>query len=272
MKLPDSGKIGAGAIAAMREVATTLIVPRFQKLAAGDVHTKTHPGDLVTIADIESERALTKLLPALLPGSVVIGEEAASADAAVLDRLKGEEPVWVIDPVDGTANFVSGVPRFAVIVALVRGGETIMGFIHDPIAGKTLWAEAGAGAWLEEEGGKHIRVHAPPPVSNALSAMTAGIYSRELTHLKGRFTRVIRLGSAAHDYWSLTDGRMQVLNFKRLKPWDHAAGLLIHTEAGGFNRMLSGLAYAPAELDQVGILCAPSESVWREIVTAHRSN
>jgi len=271
MKLPDSSKISAGAIAAMRDVAARLILPRFQKLKAGDIRSKTHPGDLVTVADVESEQALTKLLPELLPGSLVIGEEAASADAAVLDHLKRDEAVWIIDPVDGTANFVNGEPRFAVIVALVSKGETLMGFIHDPITHRTLWAEAGAGAWLEHESGKHIRVHCPPPPSDQLSALTAGIYSRELTPLKGRFARVIRLGSAAHDYWSLTDGRMHVLNFKRLKPWDHAAGLLIHREAGGFNRLLSGLEYAPAEPEQVGILCAPSEKIWREIVGLHQS-
>lgn len=271
MKLPDSSKISAGAIAAMRDVAARLILPRFQKLAAGDIRSKTHPGDLVTVADVESEQALTKLLPELLPGSLVIGEEAASADAAVLDHLKRDEAVWIIDPVDGTANFVNGEPRFAVIVALVSKGETLMGFIHDPITLRTLWAQAGAGAWLEHESGKHIRVHCPPPPSDQLSALTAGIYSRELTHLKGRFARVIRLGSAAHDYWSLTDGRMHVLNFKRLKPWDHAAGLLIHREAGGFNRMLSGVEYAPAEPEQAGILCAPSEKIWREIVGLHQS-
>lgn len=272
MKIPDSAKVSAGAIAAMREVANTLILPRFQKLAKADVRTKTHPGDLVTVADIESEQALSKSLPALLPGSLVIGEEAASADAAVLDHLKRDQAVWIIDPVDGTANFVEGIPRFAVMVALVSKGQTIMGFIHDPIAGRTLWAEAGAGAWLEGESGKHIRVHAPPPPSEALSSMTAGLYSRDLSKLTPRFARTIRLGSAAHDYWSLTDGRMHVLNFKRLKPWDHAAGLLIHKEAGGFNRLLSGLDYAPAEPDQIGILCAPSEKTWREIVTAHQSS
>ena len=101
--------------------------------------------------------------------------------------------------------------------------------------------------------------------------MTAGLYAREFAHLKGRFARIIRLGSAAHDYWSLTDGRMHVLNFKRLKPWDHAAGLLIHKEAGGFNRMLSGAEYAPAEPNQVGVLCAPTETAWREIVALHQS-
>ncbi len=272
MKGAATAQLSAGTIAAMRDVAAKFILPRFQKLQAGDVRSKAHPGDLVTVADLESEQALSASLPALLPGSLVIGEEGASADATVLDRLKGEAPVWIIDPVDGTANFVDGNPRFAVMVALVRSNQTLMGWIHDPVGGRTLWAEAGAGAWLELESGTHIRVHAPPPPSDALSSMIAGLYSRDLAPLKGRFARNIRLGSAAHDYWWLTDGRMHVLNFRRLKPWDHAAGVLIHKESGGFNRLLSGLDYTPAGRDQINILCAPSEKVWREIVTAHQSS
>jgi fructose-1,6-bisphosphatase/inositol monophosphatase family enzyme len=269
MSLNDTGKLSIATVAAIREVAETYILPRFKKLAESDVRSKTHPGDLVTIADIESEHALTRMLPELLPGSLVIGEEAASAEDAVLDRLKDDKPVWIIDPIDGTANFVNGVARFAVMVALVQRGVTLMGWIHDAVAHRTLWAEKGAGAWLEEGGGAPQRVHIPPPPGETLSDLTAGLYNRDLTGLKGKFARIIRLGSAAHDYWALTDGRMQVLAFKRMKPWDHAAGILIHGEAGGYNCLLSGAPYAPALRDQVGILCAPTKKIWQDIVTAH---
>ncbi len=265
MNVPDSRKLGKQTVAAIREVAETYILPRYKKLEESDVSSKTHPGDLVTVADVESEHALTRMLPAFLPGSVVIGEEAASANAGVLDLLAGDDPVWIVDPVDGTANFVNGSPTFAVIVALVRKGETIMGWIHDPVENRTLWAEKGAGAWLEDG----TRVHIPPVQSEALGDLTAGLYSRDFLKLKGKFKRVVRLGSAAHDYWSLTDGRTQVLSFRRLKPWDHAAGALIHTEAGGYNRLTSDVPYAPALPDQNGMLCTPNEAIWRKIIAAN---
>ncbi|MBY0508617.1 MAG: inositol monophosphatase [Rhodospirillaceae bacterium] len=268
MNIQDSGHLSIGTMAAMRAVAEKYILPRFKKLAEGDVRSKTHPGDLVTIADTESEHALTDMLPKLLPGSLVIGEEAASADAGVLRHLAGEDPVWIIDPVDGTANFVNGVACFAVMVALVRHGETLAGWIHDPVANRTLWAEKGRGAWLAEGGAAAVKVQVPRPQRDALSAMTAGLYNRDLAALKGKFARIVRLGSAAHDYWSLSDGRMQVLAFRRLKPWDHAAGVLIHTEAGGYNKMLSGQDYSPAAQDQVGILCTPTKGIWQSIVAA----
>lgn len=272
MSTPDSGALTAGTVAAMRSVAEQHILPRFRKLAEGDVRSKTHPGDLVTVADVESEHALTRMLPALLPGSLVIGEEAASADARVLDHLARDEYVWIIDPIDGTANFVNGNATFAVMVALARRGETLMGWIHDPVAQRTLWAEKGAGAWLAEDGRAPVRVHAPAPTDESLAGMTAGLYNRDLAALKGKFARIVRLGSAAHDYWSLTDGRMQVLGFRRLKPWDHAAGVLIHSEAGGYNRLLSGHRYSPAVRDQIGMLCTPTENVWRAIVSAHENS
>ena len=268
MSPPDNRTLGIATVAAIRQVAETYILPRYQKLAEGDVRSKTHPGDLVTVADVESEQAFEHMLPTLLPGSVVIGEEGVSANSNVLDALADDAPVWIVDPVDGTANFVNGSPVFAVIIALVRRGETVMGWIHDPVAHRTLWAEKGAGAWLEEGTSAPTPVKMPPPASDALADMTAALHNRDHVKLKGKFARNIRLGSAAHDYWSLTDGRMHVASFRRLKPWDHAAGALIHTEAGGYNRLLSGAAYTPAARDQVGILCAPNQAIWLKIVAA----
>jgi fructose-1,6-bisphosphatase/inositol monophosphatase family enzyme len=271
MTVPDSGKLGEAVVAAVREVAETYILPRYQKLAKGDVRAKTHPGDLVTVADIESEQALSKILPALWPGSEVIGEEAAAADAAVLSHLAGDSPVWIIDPVDGTSNFVDGRPTFGVIIALVQRGETLMGWIHDPVAHRTLWAEKGAGAWLQEQAGTPIRMHLPEPPGETLNLLTAGLYAKHFAPLKTRFARIVRLGSAAHDYWSLVDGRMHVLSFSYLKPWDHAAGMLIHTEAGGYTRLVNGASYSPAARDQPASLSAPNKNIWDAIVKANMS-
>lgn len=271
MIIPDSGKLGEAVVAAIRDVAETYILPRYQKLARGDVRSKTHPGDLVTVADVESEQALAKILPTLLPGSEVIGEEAAAADAAVLNHLAGDSAVWIIDPVDGTANFVDGRPTFAVILALVRRGETLMGWIHDPVAHRTLWAQKGAGAWLQEQFGTPQRVHVPPPPSEALADLTAGLYAKTFASVKGKFKRIVRLGSAAHDYWSLIDGRMHVLSFSYLKPWDHAAGILIHDEAGGHTRLVTGAAYSPAARDQPPSLSAPNKKIWDSIANVDRS-
>ncbi|HEX3499228.1 MAG TPA: inositol monophosphatase family protein, partial [Stellaceae bacterium] len=114
------------------EVAESEVMPRFEKLETGDISEKG-PGDLVTVADVASERRLTPALRDLLPGSLVVGEEAAAADPAVLTLLGGDDPVWVVDPIDGTANFAAGIPIFAIMVALIRRGETLAAWIHDPV-------------------------------------------------------------------------------------------------------------------------------------------
>lgn len=269
MIAPENRSLVHGVIHAMREVADAVIVPRFRQLAAHQIKSKTYPGDVVTVADEESERMLGPRLNALLEGSRVIGEEGAFADPTLFDLLLGDDPVWIIDPIDGTANFVNGVAAFAVIVALVHRGETRMGWIYEPLEGRCLWAVKGKGAWRTSPhvAGRDLedqRVEIPPS-GDELKDMVAGMHNKDLGVLRGKFARNIRLGSAAHDYWALAEGRSQVLAYRKLKPWDHAAGLLIHEEAGGYNRLLSGERYSPAIRDQLGILCAPTPAIWQRV-------
>ena len=106
--------------AIVAETAASDIMPHFRQLAARDIRDKA-PGDLVTIADEAAETTLTRRLADLLPGSLVVGEEATAADPSILNRLSTDEPVWIIDPVDGTTNFAAGLPIFAVIVGLAQG-------------------------------------------------------------------------------------------------------------------------------------------------------
>src|SRR5690606_6840874 len=105
---------------AVADVAAAEVMPRWRNLGAGDIAHKTGPDDLVTVADKAAEFALTARLAALLPGSTVVGEEAVAADPTVMQRLSEPGPVWVIDPIDGTAAFATGEPNFTLMVALVE--------------------------------------------------------------------------------------------------------------------------------------------------------
>ena len=131
----------------IRTIVAEEVVPRFEKLAHGDV-TEKAPGDYVTIADIETERRLTEELTRLLPGSVVVGEEAAAADPAILGLLAHAAPVWVIDPVDGTWNFSEGRRYFGTMVALVRRDASRPPGSTTRLAATRRWRRPGAGAWL----------------------------------------------------------------------------------------------------------------------------
>lgn len=247
-------------------VAEAVILPRFRQLGSGDIRQKTGPTDLVTIADEEAEALLTRRLTDLLPGSTVVGEEATAADETVLDRLSGTDPVWVIDPVDGTLNFAAGRPAFAVIVALVAGGETRMGWIHDPLNRRTAWAAAGQGAWMQEAGeNRRLQVAAPVPLAAMTGAMSTRYCEpeagRRLEERQAGLGPVVCLASAAHEYIRLAEGRSHYSLYHRLMPWDHAAGVLIHGEAGGYTALVDGTPYRPT-VRSGGLLAAPDRDSW----------
>ena len=131
----------------IRSVAAAEVMPRFRNLKASEISEKS-PKNYVTIADIEAERRLKEDLTRLIPGSVAIGEESVEDDPNLLNLLKNEAPVWILDPVDGTGNFATGKACFALIVAYCVAGETIAGWIHDPINNVTVSAIKGKGAWI----------------------------------------------------------------------------------------------------------------------------
>lgn len=247
-----TGRPDPQAVAALlREVAAAEILPRFGCLAPGEVHEKA-PGQLVTAADIAAERALAAGLARLAPGVPCVGEEGVAADPARLALLERPGAVWVIDPVDGTANFAKGSPRFAVILALVIDGVTRCGWIYDPVAGRMVIAERGQGAW---EGDRRLAVLPGGPLDRLSGSIRRG------SRLQGRVAHVLRQGSAAHDYLDLVGGKLHFAHFRRLMPWDHAAGVLIHAEAGGHGRMLDGSPYQPRASEGT-LLLAPDPQVW----------
>ncbi len=251
--------------ALMREVARTEVLPRFRNLSDADIRTKSSAQDLVTEADIEAERVLTAHLPAFLPGSTVVGEEAVYGDPTILNRLDGDAPVWVIDPVDGTANFSAGQTTFAMIVALVSGGQTIAGWILDPLGERLAVAERGSGAWL---GGQRVGVSGLG--GGPLDRLEGCAYGPRAKVLRGQVGRLWKLGSAAHSYLRLLDGRLAFATYSRLMPWDHAAGVLLWQEAGGVVRLLDGTAYSPM-LQRGDLLMTTSEPLWRDMATLLRA-
>lgn len=205
------------------EIGRRAILPRFRALAAHEIDLKG-PDDYVTAADLEAEALLTPALLAALPGSKVVGEEAVAKDKTVLDALAGDDPVWIVDPVDGTFNFAKGQPPFCTIVALTQRGVPLAGWIHAPLDGATLTARLGQGAALN---GKPVRVAPDAPMAGAIYAKTARAKARD----DGRYTLIDeRCGGAA--YLDLARGRFGFACFSRTLPWDHAAGALASAEMG----------------------------------------
>lgn len=251
----------------LRDAARTAVLPMFRHLTRGDVQEKA-PGEVVTVADREAERIITAGLRHLLPGSTVVGEEGVAADPTLLDRLGDPGPVWLVDPVDGTANFAAGRGPFVMMVALLSGGQTRAGWILDPRAGHLATVRRGRGAYLNGR-----RVYATAP--RAGRAELRGVVLSQFLPVPMRDevnTRAGALGAAlpgqhcaGREYPDIVAGVQDFALFWRTLPWDHAAGALFAEEAGGVVRRLDGAAYAPTDLDREGLLAASSEPVWREV-------
>lgn len=131
------------------DVAATAIVPRFRALTACDVDEKS-PGEPVTVADREAERLITDGLRSILDIPVV-GEEATATDPRLLDALRVARSVWLVDPIDGTADFIAGRPNYAIMAALVRAGQTVASWIVLPAHGRNYVAESGGGTYRDGE-------------------------------------------------------------------------------------------------------------------------
>ncbi len=253
----------------LEETAVEEIQPRFRALAEGDKRIKAG-GEVVTIADEAAERRLEQRLKDLLPGSLVVGEEAAAADPEVFAHLLGDEPVWLIDPIDGTHNFAEGVPVFAVMVALVERGAIRAAWIHDPPKGRTALAEEGAGAWI---GGQRLKAAAPVPLTDMAGTLHAGQHGgaalRDRVRVLHKELGTLRsLRCAGAEYIRLASGETHYTFFSRLMPWDHAPGVLLHLEAGGFLQTVERKAYSPALREGRGLLAAPDEGGWEALYEA----
>ena len=252
----------------LADAARIEIMPRFKALADGDVRHKSSLFDPVTEADEATERAISARLRADFPGVLIVGEEATAADPTLLDRLANAPLAFVVDPIDGTRNFVAGLPLFGVMAAAIVRGEVVAGVIHDPVCQDTAHALKGEGAWLSLGGrpAKRLHVAAPAPLDRMEGIVGTHFLPEPLRstvlHNLPRLGSATWLRCAAHEYRMAAAGFCHVLFFNRLMPWDHAPGWLLHQEAGGYSAHFDGKGYRPAHTIG-GLICAPDRASWQ---------
>lgn len=254
----------------LREVANAEIRPRFGLLASHEIAQKSAINDLVTVADLETEKALAKRLQQMFPGCAIIGEEAVAGDPALLDTIGDAELAFIIDPVDGTWNFAHGVPMFATMVAAVRRGETIAAWIHYPMSDDTLATVRGSGAWRIDAMGQSTRCSVSTRTRTEDMSGFMALPLFEPAHRQSLALSQMRLGGVTSYFCSAYEYRMLVTGAKefglngRLMPWDHAPGQLLHSEAGGHSALCDGRAYGPTLRDGPFLL-APDMESWNEL-------
>ncbi|MBV8192234.1 MAG: inositol monophosphatase [Alphaproteobacteria bacterium] len=248
--------------------ASKEIMPRFRKLTAGQVRQKTSALDVVTEADEAAEAAITNGLKEVFPHSLIVGEEATSRNPALLEAIATADLAFVVDPIDGTKNFSSNLPLFGVMAAVMMRGKIVAGVIYDPVCRDFAYAIRGGGAWLEHEDGSRtpLKVAAPVPVPKMEAIIVTTFLPEPLrTSINAslsRFASTRWLHCSAHEYRLASGGHCHLLFYSKLMPWDHAAGWLLHQEAGGFSAHFDGSPYRPTNLSG-GLICAPDEASWR---------
>jgi fructose-1,6-bisphosphatase/inositol monophosphatase family enzyme len=253
--------------AILARAAAQEILPRFRTLTADQVRQKTSAFDIVTEADEAAEAVIAAGLHEAFPEALIVGEEGTHRDPALLKTIGSAELAFVVDPIDGTRNFASGLPLFGVMAAAIRRGEIVAGVIHDPICHDFAYAERDGGAWLEYADGRQtpLRVAPPVPVDKMEGIVGTTFLPQPLRNtVNGNLSRLATstwLRCAAHEYRLAAAGHCHLLFYNKLMPWDHAAGWLLHREAGGYSAHFDGTPYRPTDLSG-GLICAPDEASW----------
>ena len=256
----------------MRQTAAAELLPRFRNLSKEEVRQK-RPGDIVTVADVASEQRLASGLAKILPGVPVVGEEAVEKDPGLLDLIaRPGEACWIVDPLDGTANFAAGRDRFAMIICLVHDTQAIAGWILDVPNDRLAVTHRCGGVTFD---GKSIQgTSGTRPLNGFVGYKIAKSLDEQLS--PGQRTRlgsITTLRCAGAEYLEILAGRASFSLYRTTKPWDHAAGTLMMREAGGGAVQFGAAPYSPAQPLNAGLITASTEealSEARELLEASR--
>lgn len=259
-----SRALDAAVAALMRQTAEKALLKHYQRLGADEVSNKA-ADDVVTIADTESEIMLAEGLAKILPEAAIVGEEAAHADPAIFERLS-DKLCWIIDPLDGTNNYAVGKPPFGILIALAQGGETVAGWIYDPLSGRLCTAHRGQGAWVNGEKLSAQGSGNDTPIA-AISLVFVDKSKRAslMEHIAPHYTLVDIPRCAAEQYPRIALGQNDVSLFEKTLAWDHAAGVLFLNEAGGRAARPDGSAYRVDRHLEPGLIGAASPRLFDEL-------
>lgn len=219
------------------------------------------PGDYVSQADRKAEEIIRNELMRSRPTYGFLGEE--SAETLGTDGAHR----WIVDPLDGTTNFLHGIPHFAVSIALERNDEIVAGVIYNPATDELYTAERGGGAYLND---RRLRVAGRRSMSDAVIGTGVphlgrghhGKFLIELRHVMGECAGIRRMGSAALDLAFVAAGRLDGFWERSLAPWDMAAGIVLIREAGGFVSDLD----AGRKIFETGAIAAGNEPILKDLL------
>ncbi|MGH6744473.1 inositol monophosphatase family protein [Novosphingobium sp.] len=249
---------------AMRDAARLAVMPRFGTAGAALVADKREGNggsEPVTAADRECEAILSERLAGLIPGAHVVGEEAVHHQPDLLDRL-GAGTCWIVDPLDGTANFAAGTGPFGLLVALADNGIPVGGWILDPLSGRFCAALSGQGATIDGLAFRTVPAARARPVMAVTRLFPdPDRRARLLAELAEGAAVIDSPRCAADQYPRIAGGENDITLFTRTLPWDHAAGVLFLNEAGGRAARPDGTPYRCDDRRE-GLIAAVDPVIW----------
>lgn len=254
----------------LQQTGANEIMPRFRQMNDADMKQKAASWDVVTEADVVAEQVIGEALGQIYPEAQIVGEEAVAANPAMLNGLDDAALAFVIDPIDGTYNFASGMPTFGTILAVIVNGECVAGLIHYPVGGETLIGLAGAGSRLLDQSGGDtpVKVADPVPLNEMVGTVSWGMMKGPERHaVAGNLAKIgmpFAFRCSAWEYRLAATGKAHFISAQHLMPWDHLAGVLIHAEAGGYTACLDGTPYRPGKVEG-GLITTCDRQSWELI-------
>jgi len=257
---------------AIREVAARTIMPRFRSLTDAEVSFKG-ADEVVTTADVEAEALLTERLNVIRPGLSVLGEESSHFDPTLRERVQRSGTYWVVDPLDGTNEFVAGRTGFGVMVALVEDRAATASWIFLPTVDRLYDGSLGIPV---RRNGRRLTPHRERQglgVENAMGFALTRLAPPKVRAIVDEHIRRFPTpadegsGSAATAYASLLEGQLDFGFYWRTEPWDHAPGSFLVGLMGGRCARLDGEPYTPGD-DRTGMLVTTMREDWAQLLEA----
>lgn len=233
----------------VRRAARAEILPRFRNLGSHQIDEKTGPQDLVTEADKSAEAMITRGLQIMFPHALIVGEEHASDNPEIIDRIADAEFCITIDPVDGTWNYAHGLAVFGVMVAILRFGQPVFGLLYDPILNDFVVSDPEHGTEMVLPRGirRKLSTSKGGPVEELKGFFPLNLVAKDkqaqFAATMPRFARAAMLRCACHEMRMVAQGQMDFTLFAKLTPWDQPAGVVAVREAGGHVGLLDGSDY-----------------------------
>ena len=246
-------------IAAVKLVAEEEIMPRYLKV----VRQYKSDGSLCTEADLAAQRALSKKLQAILPVPL-LGEEMTTVEQESMWEA-GHDGLWCVDPIDGTSNFVRGLPYFAVSVALMREGKSVMGVVYNPVTNEVFAGEREHGAFLNGE--KLVASVAEISLEKALAGVDLKRLDKTLVERLMReapYCSQRNFGASALDWCYTAAGRFDMYLHGGQNLWDYAAGSLVLSESGGYSCCIENDDFAQGNIWKRSVIAARDKKLYEE--------